>query len=287
MTRLGFRAAALGLASAAAVCVSACSPQETSRAAGESAGANFSRLDGVPDLNGLWQANGTANWNLEAHSAAAIPAFWGLGAIAAIPAGISYVEGGTIPYLPEALAQRDTNRAGWPATDPEAKCYMPGIPRATYMPYPFQIVQGNRDILFAYEFATANRKVNMVRAEQAVIPTWMGTSNGRWEGDTLVVEVTGNNELAWFDRAGNYRSTNTVVTERFTKVSDDRIDYSATIEDPTLYSRPWTIRLPLYRRTEAGAQLLEFKCVPFSEELIYGHLTKANQPPPEQTPAAR
>ena len=281
MTRLGFRAAAVGLAGIAAALISACAPE----------GPQFTRLDGLPDLNGLWQANGTANWNLEAHSAAAIPAFWGLGAIAGIPAGISYVEGGTIPYLPDALAQRDANRAGWPATDPEARCYMPGIPRATYMPYPFHIIQGNRDMLFAYEFATANRKVNMVTedspAEEAVIPTWMGTSNGHWEGDTLVVEVTGNNELAWFDRAGNYRSTNTVVTERFTKVSDDRIDYSATIEDPTLYSRPWTIRLPLYRRSEAGAQLLEYKCVPFSEELIYGHLTKANQPPPEQAPAAQ
>jgi hypothetical protein len=279
MMRLGSRAAAVGFAGVAALLTSACAPE----------GPQFTRLDGVPDLNGLWQANGTANWNLEAHSAAAIPAFWGLGAIAAIPAGISYVEGGTIPYRPEALAQREANRAGWPATDPEDKCYMPGIPRATYMPYPFHIVQGNRDMLFAYEFATANRKVNMMVDEQdvelAVVPTWMGTSNGHWEGDTLVIEVTGNNELAWFDRAGNYRSLETVVTERFTKVSDDRIDYSATITDPTLYSRPWTIRMPLYRRSEAGAQLLEFKCVPFSEELIYGHLTKANQPPPEQTPA--
>jgi hypothetical protein len=290
MVRLGIRAAKVGLAGVAAALVSACAPE----------GPQFTRLDGVPDLNGLWQANGTANWNLEAHSAVAMPGFPGLGAIAAIPAGISYVEGGTIPYLPEALAQRDANRAGWPATDPEAKCYMPGIPRATYMPYPFYIVQGNKDMLFAYEFATANRKVNILvpaeplqegveptwvePPEKAVVPTWMGTSNGYWDGDTLVVEVTGNNEQAWYDRAGNYRSTETVVTERFTKVSDDRIDYSATIEDPTLYSRPWTIRLPLYRRTEAGAQMLEFKCVLFSEELIYGHLTKANQP--QQSEAA-
>jgi hypothetical protein len=238
---------------------------------------DFSRLQGRPDLNGLWQSNVTANWNLEAHTAEDIPQFPGLGAIAAIPAGISYVgtPDGRIPYLPEALAQRDENRAGWPATDPEAKCYMPGIPRATYMPFPFQIVQGNRDILFAYEFATANRVVNLGEDPiPAVVPTWMGTSNGRWEGDTLVVEVTGNNDLAWYDRAGNYRTTSTVVTERFTKRSDDRIDYEATIEDPTLYSEPWTIRLPLYRRAEERAQMLEFKCVPFSEELLYGHLVK-------------
>jgi len=272
-------AASLGLTMFALLLGAACTPQEASAPVVEAVPApvaDFARLDGRPDLNGLWQTNTPANWNLEAHSAEDIPAFPGLGAIAAIPAGVSYVDtpDGKIPYLPEALAKRDENRAGWPATDPEAKCYMPGIPRATYMPYPFHIVQGNRDILFAYEFATANRVVNMGEPEQAVVPTWMGTSNGRWEGDTLVVEVTGNNEMAWFDRAGNYRSTSTVVTERYTKVSDDRIDYSATIEDPTLYSAPWTIRLPLYRRTEPDAQYLEFKCVPFSEELIYGHLVK-------------
>jgi hypothetical protein len=277
MVRLRLRAA-LGLVTVVMLGV-ACSPQEAEIPAAPAAPAapatpDFSRLEGRPDLNGLWQTNTPANWNLEAHSAEDLPDFPGLGAIAAIPAGISYVDGGSIPYLPEALAQRDANRAAWPSSDPEAKCYMPGLPRATYMPYPFQIVQGNRDILFAYEFATANRVVNMSDTVPAVIPTWMGTSNGRWEGDTLVVEVTGNNDLAWYDRAGNYRSTSTTVTERYTKVSDDRIDYEATIEDPTLYSRPWTIRLPLYRRTEAGAQMLEFKCVPFSEELIYGHLVK-------------
>jgi hypothetical protein len=274
-----------GMAAAAVLAV-ACTQQEPteapasppdsaqSAAAVPGASAGFARLDGRPDLNGLWQTNVPANWNLEAHSAEDLPAFPGLGAIAAIPAGISYVEGGDIPYLPAARAQRDQNKAAWPEGDPEANCYMPGIPRATYLPFPFYIVQSDRDILFAYEFATANRVVNMANAETAVVPTWMGTSNGRWEGDTLVIEVTGNNDLAWHDRAGNYRSTSTVVTERYTKVSDDRIDYAATIEDATLYSRPWTIRLPLYRRTEADAQLLEFKCVPFSEEKIYGHLTK-------------
>jgi hypothetical protein len=276
MVRLPAMASTLGLAAVMLMLTVCAQAQQAGSAPGE-----FSRLGGKPDLNGLWQVNNTANWNLEAHSAEGLPQFPGLGAIAAIPAGVSYVEGGEIPYLPEALAQRDENRAGWPATDPEAKCYMPGIPRATYMPFPFYIMQGNRDILFAYEFATANRVVNMGEAEPAIIPTWMGTSNGRWDGDTLVVEVTGNNDLAWFDRAGNYRGSSTTVTERYTKVSNDRIDYSATIEDPTIYSRPWTIRMPLYRRAEHGAQLLEFKCVPYSEEMIYGHLTKDNQPDAE------
>jgi len=278
--RLNFKASLLAVG--AALLATACTQQESTVAAIEesadvvaaAAADVLDRIEGRPNMTGLWQANSTANWNLEAHSAADLPAFPGLGAIAAIPAGISYVEGGTIPYLPAALAQRDANRADWPAADPEAKCYMPGIPRATYLPFPFQIIQGNRDVLFAYEFATANRVVNVGHSDPAVVPTWMGTSNGRWEGDTLVVEVTGNNELAWYDRAGNYRSTETTVTERFTMVGEDRIDYEATMTDPSLYSRPWTIRMPLYRRAEAGAQLLEFKCVPFSEELIYGHLVK-------------
>jgi hypothetical protein len=283
MVRLRPGAALLGLASIALMLGSACTQQggdnsatdeESATTVAAAATADFGRIGDKPDLNGLWQVNNSANWNLEAHSAADLPQFPELGAIAAIPAGISYVEGGKIPYLPEARPKRDEFRASWPAEDPEANCYMPGIPRATYMPYPFQIVQGNRDILFAYEFATANRTVNMVEHQDAVVPTWMGTSNGHWEGDTLVVEVTGNNDQAWYDRAGNYRGASTKVTERYTKISDDRIDYEATIEDPSLYSRPWTIRMPIYRRAEPNAQMLEFKCVPFAEEKIYGYLTK-------------
>jgi hypothetical protein len=279
MMRLDIKA--MLLAAGVGLLATACTQQDAAVDAPADAGdiavaqtGSLDRIEGRPNMTGIWQSNSTANWNLEAHSAEDIPQFPGLGAIAAIPAGISYVEGGTIPYLPEALAQRDENRANWPAADPEAKCYMPGIPRATYMPYPFQIIQSDTDVLFAYEFATANRVVNVGRVEPAVVPTWMGTSNGHWEGDTFVVEVTGNNELAWLDRAGNFRGTSTTVTERYTMVHEDRIDYEATIEDPTIFSRPWTIRMPLYRRAEPGAQLLEFKCVPFSEELIYGHLVK-------------
>ncbi len=105
----------------------------------------------------------------------------------------------------------------------------------------------------------------------------MGWSNGRWDGDTLVIEVIGNNDQTWFDRAGNHHSISLQVTERYTKVSDNMIEYEATIEDPETFSRPWQIRMPLYRRAEPNAQLLEFKCVPFAEELLYGHLTKDAQ----------
>jgi hypothetical protein len=232
------------------------------------------RIEGKPNLNGVWQSLGAAHWNIEGHSAEALADFWQLGAIGAIPAGQSVVEGGTIPYLPAALAQREENRAGWPANDPEAKCYQPGIPRATYMPYPFRIVQGVGNILFAYEFASANRVIYMDEYVASPIDSYMGWSNGRWEGDTLVIEVTDFNGLTWFDRAGNHHSDELKVTERYTLAGPNHIDYRATIEDPNTFSAPWTISMPLYRRVETNAQLLEYKCVEFAEELLYGHLKK-------------
>jgi len=218
----------------------------------------------------------TAYWNIEGHSAEALDDFWQLGAIGAIPAGQSVVVGGTIPYLPAALARREENRAGWPATDPESKCYMPGIPRATYMPYPFQIIQGDGDIiLFAYTYANANRPVFMTNHEIAPVDTWMGRSNGSWDGDTLVIEVNSTIEETWFDRAGNHHSPAMIVTERYTPVDDHLMQYEATIEDPETFSRPWTIRMPLYRRMEPNARLLEFNCVEFADELLYGeYMTK-------------
>jgi hypothetical protein len=229
------------------------------------------RIGGKPNLNGIWQAMNTAYWNLEGHSAAPLGKFWELGAIAAIPAGQGVVVGGEIPYLPEGLAKREENRAGWPASDPEAKCYMPGIPRATYMPYPFQIIQGEGDIiLFAYEYANANRPVFMKDHQIAPVDLWMGRSNGSWDGDTLVIEVNSNIDQTWLDRAGNHHSSAMIVTERYSLVDDNVMEYEATIEDPETFSRPWTIRMPLYRHVEDNARLLEFNCVKFSEELLYG-----------------
>jgi hypothetical protein len=183
------------------------------------------------------------------------------------------VIGETIPYLPAALARRDENRAGWPALDPEAKCYMPGIPRATYLPHPFEIVQGDGDIFMAYAFANSNRAVHFDdrrTLEEVPVDLWMGWSNGSWDGDTLVVETIANDDRTWFDRSGNYHSAAMSVTERFTLLSDNHIQYEATIEDPNIVSRPWTISMPLYRNVEAYAELLEYKCVEFSENLLYG-----------------
>jgi hypothetical protein len=229
--------------------------------------------DGHPDLSGIWQAMGTAHWNLEDHPASAGP-FYQMGAIGAVPGGLGVVEGGTIPYKPEALAKKKENAANRLALDPEAKCYMPGIPRATYMPYPFQIVQTPTYILMAYEYATSDRVINMGKPVEAAIDTWMGTANGSWEGDTLVVVNTGFNDKSWLDRAGNWHSDAMRVTERYTRVSPDHIQYEATIEDPQVFTRHWKISLPLYRRMEKNVQLTEFKCIEFAEELLYGDLRK-------------
>jgi hypothetical protein len=229
--------------------------------------------DGHPNMNGVWQALNSANWNLEDHAAMAGPMYQ-MGAIGAVPPGQTVVEGGDIPYLPAALEQRKKNFLNKLTDDPEVKCYLPGIPRANYMPYPFQIVQSPQNILFAYEYASANRVVNMGKATEAPVDSWMGWSNGRWEGDALVVTVNSLNGRAWLDRAGNYTTDNVKVTERFTMTDADHINYEATIDDNKVFSRPWKMSMPLYRRVEKNAQLLEFKCVEFAEEMLYGHLRK-------------
>lgn len=240
---------------------------------------HLDRIGGKPNLNGIWQAINSANWNLEGHSAQALDDFWPLGAIAAIPAGQSVVVGGEIPYLPEALAKREENRAGWPAADPEANCYLPGLPRATYMPHPFQIVQGEGDIMmFSYSYANANRPVYMNEADHEIAPVdlWMGRSNGSWDGDTLVIEVNSTIDQTWLDRAGNHHSYAMIVTERYTPISDSIIQYRATIEDPLTFSRPWTIEMPLYKNIEEDARLFEFNCVEYAETLLYGDLESEN-----------
>jgi hypothetical protein len=229
--------------------------------------------DGHPDLSGAWQSLNTAHWNLEPH-VSDYPAVLELGAQFAVPPGQGVVVGGKIPYLPEAIAQREQNFANRIADDPEGKCYLGGVPRSTYMPYPFQIFQNVSDIVIVYQYATGFRRLFVNGKDEAPLDAWMGWSNARWEGDTLVVEVTGLNGLTWLDRAGNYASANAKVTERYTPISANHLQYEATIEDPTVYSRPWTIRMPLYRIVDDGFRLLEFKCEPYAEEKIYGHLRK-------------
>jgi len=229
--------------------------------------------DGKPNLSGIWQAMNTAHWDLEDHSSSPSQLYQ-TGAVGATPGGQGVVEGGEIPYKPEALARKKLNFASRLSLDPEVKCYMPGIPRATYMPFPFQIVQAPNMILMAYEFGSSDRVINMGKPVEAAVDTWMGTANGRWEGETLVVDNTGFNDKTWLDRAGNFHSDQLHVIERFTLTDQDHLLYEATIEDPQTFTRPWKISMPLYRRVEKNAQLTDFKCVEYAEELLYGHLRK-------------
>lgn len=228
--------------------------------------------DGRPNLNGIWQALDGPNWNLEPHAAdfGTVPQ---LGAINAVPPGPGFVDG-AIPYKPEALMQRNENYKNRMALDPEAKCYLPGVPRAVYMPQPFQIIQSTDYIMMVFQYAGAVRTIYMKDPKPAPAPSWMGWSNGRWEGETLVIETTGLDDRTWFDRAGNFHSDELKVTERITARGPDVLNYEATIEDPKIFTRMWKISVPLYRRVETNAQIMEFKCVEFVEDLLYGHLRK-------------
>lgn len=243
--------------------------------------------DGVhPDLNGIWQALNEANYDLEMHMArpalalrdgpaGPIPAkeVLALGAVGAVPPGMGVVEGGKIPYKPEALAAKNENQKNWLDRDPEIKCYLPGVPRATYMPQPFQILQGDNSLLFAYQYAGAVRDIYFEDPGPAPVDSWMGQSVGTWEGDTLVITVTAQNDKTWFDRSGNHHSDLMTVVERYTPISPNHLQYEATITDPETFTKPWKISMPLYRRLD-NTRLLDFKCVEFVEELMYGKYRK-------------
>jgi len=268
-TRIGL-ATLLAVASvSAAILVSAVNP-----VSGQNQSTTAPRTsDGKPDFTGIWQAMNSANWDLQAHEARRGPVI-ALGAAFSIPASPGVVEGNEIPYLPAAAAKKKENAENWLTRDPEIKCFMPGIPRMIYMPYPFQIIQGKDTILMASEFASASRTVRMNTREKSPTDTWMGWSVGRWEGNTLVIDVTDQIDQTWFDRAGNFHSEALHVVERYTPIDRNTISYEATMEDPKVFTRPWKISMPLYRRVEKNAQLMEYKCVEFVEELMYGHLRK-------------
>ncbi len=243
--------------------------------------------DGKPDFNGIWQALNEANYDLEAHMARAalalragpygpLPAapVLALGAVGSVPPGIGVVEGGEIPYKPEALAKKKENQEHWLERDPEIKCYLPGVPRATYMPYPFQIFQSPTAMFIAYEYDGAVRNVYLKDPGPAPIDSWMGQSVAKWDGDALVIDATGFNDSSWLDRAGDFHSDALHVVERYTRTAPDVIAYEATIEDPNVYTRPWKIAMPLYRRLDKNVQIMDFKCVEFVEELLYGQYRK-------------
>jgi hypothetical protein len=283
MKRSASTVLALLLAAAAGAALASLVP-----VAGQAPSAAIPRLaDGKPDLNGIWQALNEANYDIQMHVArpalalregpyGPVPAaaVLALGAVGAVPPGVGVVEGNDLPYLPDALAKKRENQENWLTRDPEIKCYLPGVPRATYMPYPFQIVHSANNVFIAYEYAGAVRDIFMSDPGPAPVDSWMGQSVGRWDGDTLVVEVTGQNDRTWFDRSGNFHSEALHVVERYTRTSLDVIAYEATIDDPKVFSRPWKMSMGLYRRREPDAQLMDFKCVEFVEELIYGQWRK-------------
>ena len=225
--------------------------------AGLMAGAESARAQNArPDFQGFWQAINTAEFNLEPHDGHP-----------GIPPGMGVVVGDTIPYKPEALAKRQENFKQRDTADPVARCYMAGIPRATYMGFPLQIVQTPDHVVILYEYAHATRLIplNQKFVYDDVAEFWMGEARARYEGGTLIIESHNFNADTWFDRSGNYHSNALKVTERLTKLDADTITYEATIEDPEVFLRPWTISMPLYRRKEKNMQLLEYECYSFTE----------------------
>ena len=212
--------------------------------------------DDKPDLSGVWQVLNTAAWDLQDHQAA-------LG----VPAGQGVVEGNDIPYQPWALAKKQENFKNRRTADPEAKCFLPGVPRITYMPYPLQIVQTPTHVAILYEYVHASRNIFMNSEHLSGVIEWfMGDSRGRWDGDTLIVDVKHFTDQTWLDRAGNFHSEALHLVERYTLVSPDHIEYEVTVDDPKVFTRPWKMRMPLYRRKEPNVRVLEYECYAYIQE---------------------
>ena len=207
--------------------------------------------EGQPDLSGFWQVLNSAAWDIRPHNAQD-----------GIPAGLGVVEGGDIPYQPWAAEQQQENYANRLTADPVRQCYLPGVPRITYMPFPFRILQTPDHVVVTYEFAHA---VRIIYTDGSPHPLpndfWMGDSRGHWEGDTLVVDTTHFNGRTWLDAAGNFHSEALHVVERYTPTTPYHIDYEVTLEDPNVFARPWTMRMTLYRRMDEGLQILDYDCV--------------------------
>ena len=267
-------------AAAAAVCLGlamvSTAVQQTPPAPAAAAYRAPRTRDGKPDLNGIFQAMNTANYDLAPHNPAPGPLLIGsmIGALSATPPGMGVIEGTSLPYLPAAIEQKKKNFETRFAEDPEAKCYLPGVPRFMYMPYPFQIIQGQGHIAMISEYKNALRDIYMDHQTKAPADSWMGWSNGHWDGETLVIDTTGFNDRSWFDRAGDYHSDALHVVERITATSPYHLNYEATIEDPQTFSKPWKISMPLYRRLEKNAEIMDYRCVEYSEDLIYGKYRK-------------
>jgi hypothetical protein len=230
-----------------------------------SAAVSTQSVHQTPDLQGIWQVMNTAAWDIQGHSGQLFP---GLPARFAMPAGAGVVEGNDIPYQPWARAKKEENFRDRLTADPEANCYLPGVPRITYMPFPFQIVQFSDRVVILYEYMHTTREIYMDGSPHSELAqdSWMGDSRGQWEGNTLVVDVAFFNDQTWFDRAGNFHSDALHVVERYTRTGSDQMMYEATIEDPKVFTRPWKMRMPLYRRVEPDARILEFECYAYERD---------------------
>jgi len=241
------------MAAAGAMSISIAIP----RAAGQNAAKSYSppRLsDGTPDFRGIWQARTTAYVNVEGHSAQN-----GIGKAESI---IVDPPDGKIPYLPDALKQRGDNYKNREAADPASNCFQAGVPRAVYLPTPFQIFQSPGNLAIVYTDNHAYRIVDpSTIPHDDGIDFFMGDSRGHWEGDTLVVDVTDLGDQTWLDETGNFHSDQLHVIERYTLLGPDTMQYEARLEDPKTFSKPWTIRFLLYRDKEPGARITEDECL--------------------------
>jgi hypothetical protein len=215
-----------------------------------------------------------AQQGLTANSVVPAAPVLALGSIGWVPSGLGVVEGDEIPYQPWAAARKKENLAHWIDRDPEIKCFQPGVPRAMYMPYPFQIVQSATKVNMVFEYANAQRTIHLNKMDPYPNNAYMGYSVGHWEGDTLVVDATDFTDATWFDRSGDFHSDALKVTERYTPMGQNVIQYEATITDPQVFTRSWKISMPIYRRLEPNAQLTDFRCVEMVEEYMYGHVRK-------------
>jgi hypothetical protein len=234
--------------------------------------------DGTPDLQGIWQVMNTAEYNLQDH-----------GASLDVPAGRAVVENNELPYRPDVLAQRKKNYETRATSDPASKCFFPGAPRIIYMPFPFQIVQTKDYVEFLHEYGHQTRLVYMNGfPHHKDIPFFMGDARGSWDRDTLVVDSRNFNGETWFDRAGNFHSDALHLTERFTRIDPDHIEYEATVDDPKVFTRPWKMKMPLYRRIEPDAEILEYECYAMKvmEGGLYDSFEKRAVPSPSANPSA-
>jgi hypothetical protein len=212
--------------------------------------------DGKPNFEGIWQAAGSAAADLEDHAARFN-----------MPAGRSVVAGGEIPYQPWAAAKKSENFQNRQTADPLGKCYMPGVPRIMYLDFPFQIFQTSRAIAMTFEWSLDYRLIYTDGSKHLEdLDSWMGDSRGGWEGDTLVVDVTNHNDKTWLDMAGDFHSGALHVVERYRMTDPNTIQYEATIEDAKVFTKPWTINIPLHRRTDRD-RLFEYVCQAEAEEV--------------------